>query len=176
MLIDYLPDHLKEIHEMRQITEVAEQPEFDFLLPQNDKAINNQFLETADEYGLARREKIFNISPKASATLEERRFTLSTHILEYRPTTMLFLKKQLDNICGKKGYTLLMKDNVLIVKLALATKSAITAVHAAITKIRPANIALDLDLLYNKQSGIAKYRHSELKAYEHETIRAEVLP
>lgn len=175
-LIEYLPPILKEIKDFQEITSAID-PEFVDVEKAASKVLDDQFIATATEFGIKCLEEMIGIMPKATETLEERRFTLATLFLEKRPTTFNFLKMQLELLCGKDGYTLFCdyENYLLVVRLALAAKSNYTAVENLITQIKPANIVLDLDLLYNRYSKYKGNTHSELSAYQHETLRSEVI-
>ena len=68
-LLDRLPPVLQPILELRQIADTAEQPEFDALWQALETLLSNQFVETADESGIARFERVLGITPRAAADL-----------------------------------------------------------------------------------------------------------
>ena len=75
MLIDYLPEVVKQIKEMQAIT-AAEQPEFDLIEATIEQILANTLITTADEHGIEKFEKELGIEPKKEQTLEERRIAI----------------------------------------------------------------------------------------------------
>ena len=61
-LVSYLPPFLAEFKEIA-ITLEAENPEFVLVWNAAERVLSNEFIETADEYGISRFEKILKILP-----------------------------------------------------------------------------------------------------------------
>lgn len=68
----YLPPYLQEYQELMQAL-TAENPEFKAVWKETQWILDNNFVVSADDYGLSRFEKILEIRPGKSETLEERR-------------------------------------------------------------------------------------------------------
>lgn len=168
---------MREIYEFQIINNACEQPETDSLWQRLEDALKDQFIETAAESGIERLEKICGISPKAEDSLEDRRFRLSSIYIENRPTTLIFLKIQLEQLCGAGNYSISVNSAgyTLTVKVALVSKATLNAVKELITKIKPANIAADIDLLYNRYRAYSGSTHLQMNAHTHETLRSEVI-
>ena len=75
MLVDYLPEVVKQIKEMQAIT-AAEQPEFDLIEATIEQILANALIATADEHGIEKFEKELGIEPTKEQTLEERRVVI----------------------------------------------------------------------------------------------------
>ena len=58
-LVSYLPPFMAGYREVN-IALAAEDPEFVLVWKGTDRVLSNEFITTADEYGIARFEKIFN--------------------------------------------------------------------------------------------------------------------
>lgn len=174
-LLDYLPPFMREFAEMKRIMD-AEQTEVDDLWKSCDKALDEQFVATASEYGISRYERILGIVPKATSTLDERRFTISTRMTEDTPYTMTSLKQKLENLCGKDGYSVELDANnyILKVRIALTARNNYDDVCAMLQKIVPANMVIDASLMYNQNKKFVSYTHEQLKAYTHNQLRNEV--
>ena len=54
-LINYLPEFLREVREYKAILSDAVQPEIDELHQNVERILNNQYIETSDEYGVSAR-------------------------------------------------------------------------------------------------------------------------
>lgn len=76
-LIDYLPPVLQAVLEYVQIT-AAQQPEFELAWDALNFVMDNQFIDTATEEGVAVWEKELNIVPLNTETLEERKQRIKT--------------------------------------------------------------------------------------------------
>lgn len=175
-LLDYYPDYLKEFREIRELS-AAEQLEFNILWGRERDLLNDQFPSTATEAGISRWEKILSITPKASAILDERRFLILTRLAEELPYTMQMLRQQMASLCGKNGYTLLLKNEeyTLIVRVALTVRNSFNDVESLLKRIMPANLKIDLSLLYNQNFKISRFTHAQLHGLNHYDIRNEVI-
>lgn len=99
-LLEYLPPVLQNVREFRTITN-AEQPEIDAAWVALDTVLNDQFLETASEEGVARWEKELSILPLSSDTLESRKQRIKAAWLCGTAYTYRWLCTWLDTIYGK---------------------------------------------------------------------------
>ena len=176
-LIDYIPEFLKDVNEYKAILNLAEQPEMVDLFAAVDDALNDQFIVDATENGVLRWEKILNIVPKATATLDERKFAILTKVNEQTPYTMTALKQKLDSLCGEDGYDVELDSNnyVLKVKLGLGQLSNFMAAGELLKRIVPANMIIELTSKYNKHQLLADKTHKDLSAYTHYQLRNEVV-
>ena len=71
-LVSYLPPFVAEYKEINA-TLTAENPEFEIAWDAANRVLYNEFIATADEYGISKFEKILNIFPSVEDTLESRR-------------------------------------------------------------------------------------------------------
>lgn len=176
-LIEYIPPFLRNVKEYNIILENSEQPEMILLWDALNNGLNDQFVIDATENGVSRWEKILGIVPKATLTLNERKFTILTKINEQLPFTITTLKEQLKNLCGEDGYVLTLNgDNyTLDVKVALTAINNFEDVKSLLQRVVPANLVVTLSLKYNQQELLTKYTHEQLQAYTHYDLRNEVL-
>lgn len=173
-LLEYLPAFLQSVREYKAICQ-SEQPQVEALWQGAQEAMADQFIPTATENGVKRWEKILHITPKATDTLEERRFRILTCINQQTPHTITALRQQLEALCGKEGYTAQCDNNsyTLTVRVALSQKSNYDAVADLLDRVVPANIVIDLSLLYNQHQSLKGYTHGQLKAYTHSQLKTE---
>lgn len=176
-LKDYLPKILLETYEFPLLCSV-EQLEMDNYSASVEEVFDSQFITTAPERGIERYEKIFNIVPYDTDTLDERRFRLLSKINAQLPFTVRMLKQQLTNLCGEDGFTLAISYGryTLDVKVALTAKRNLDAVNELLHSIVPANIVISCSLLYNQHQTLNRFTHAQLAAYTHDELRNEVLP
>ena len=175
-LIEYIPQIFQDIREYKAIFEDGEQEEFNVLWQGIENALNNQFVEYANEAGVKRSEKILNISPKSTATLDERKFTIKSRLNEEIPFTFKMLDKKLKMLCGDDGYILVSipEEYRLVVGLGLVAYNNYYDVENLLKKMVPANIIIEISEIYNRHSGLHGFTYEELEEYTHYQLRNEV--
>ena len=104
-LVSYLPPFMAEYKEIDAALK-AEDPEFVLVWQAADRVLRNEFIETADEYGIARFEAILNILPSSEDTLESRRARVLSRWFSSIPYTERVLIERLTGICGTNNFTL----------------------------------------------------------------------
>lgn len=107
-LLSYLPPFLQDFKENRETLE-AENPEFTLAWNSTDKVLRNEFIETADEYGIARFEGILGIFSSRADTLESRRRRVQARWFNTIPYTLRVLLERLGAICGENNFTVTKK-------------------------------------------------------------------
>ena len=179
-LLEYLPEFIQEIKEMKIIMSVEE----NFLTGFDDNlnlfvknVFKDQFINTATQNGVKRYEDMLKIVSRESEGLDVRRFRLFVRFNEKLPYTVPKLKEQLASLCGEDGYSIML-DVVnfnLVVKIALKSKGMVDEVRAMLERMVPLNMMLDLDLMYNQHMIAGKFTHKFLQKYTHKGVRDEVL-
>ena len=154
LLINYLPLILRKVREYRAITE-AEQPEIFALFDRIQFLLDNQFIETATEYGVSRWERLLNILPKGTQTLDERKFAIYLRLAETLPFTYRRLVQLLDELCGEGNYEIELNhgDYELTVLLEMTVENKVQAVKTMLRRIVPANMQLNVSLKFNFTHG-----------------------
>ena len=172
----YFPDVLKDVREFNVLDE-AETPELKSLYECVKEVLDNGFIETAKENGVARAEKIVGISPRATDTLEERKFNVLAKYNEDLPYTVTKLNELLSILCGEKGYHLEINNGEfkLTVKVELTSKKSKEAVDELLERVTPANMILSVTLMYNQHKTVKMLTNAELRKYTHNGIREEAL-
>ena len=175
-LIDYLPIFERTIKEFDAILTKAEDPEMVVGWDAVDDALKDQFILDATEHGVSRLEKIMGIVPKATETLDERKFTLLVKESEQPPFTINALKIQLESLCGKGNYEVTrdVAAKILYVKIALVAKNSFHDVEVLLERIVPANMLIDLSLKYNQHNRYTSYTHEAMQNFTHDQLRNEV--
>ncbi len=175
-LIHYLPYIIREYAEFQGIMG-AQQPEFEAVWDAVSNLLDNQFIITAGNLGLSRWEKILEISPKGTDTLDDRRFRILTRLNEELPYTMPKLKSILKTLCGENNYSVYLAEGsyLLEVKIGLAAKSNYNDVEDLLHRVSPQNLIISLSLLYNTHEELSQFTHAQLAVMTHEQLRNEVL-
>jgi len=173
-LINYLPYIVRDYAEFQGITE-AEQPEFETAWDSADDLLDNQFISTAGNMGLSRWEKILEITPKGTDTLEDRRFRILTRLNEELPYTLPQLRNILETLCGEGNYSADVTDYTLLVKVGVAAKKNFEDVETLLERVAPANLILTVQQLFNIHQTLAGFTHAQLAYYTHSELRTEEL-
>ena len=172
----YYPDIIKDIREFKVLAE-AQDNSLSLIYDALENIMDDQFIETAKNYGVARLEKIVKIKPKDTDTIEERKFKLLAKYNENIPFTKSRLIELLDTLCGNDGYVLEINNNQfsLNVKVELKQKKNVQAVEETLERIIPINMVFNVELRYNQQITVGKFTHSYLSNKSHKEIREEYL-
>lgn len=104
-LVSYLPSFLAEFKEIVVALE-AENSEFVLVWKAADKVLQNEFIATADEYGISKFETVLNILPSTEDTLESRRARVQAQWLNSIPCTLKAFIIKLVALCGKSDFTI----------------------------------------------------------------------
>lgn len=102
-LVSYLPPFMAEFKETGAALE-AENPEFVLAWKAADRVLYNEFIESADEYGISRFEKILDILPSTEDTLESRRARVQARWLNTVPYTLKVFCAKLAALCGDSDF------------------------------------------------------------------------
>lgn len=141
-LINYLPYYYQDIKEFQLIMSV-ETDEFEQLKAEMENLLNDQFIMTAREPAIARREKIFKIqADPTTETLEFRRKRLINRQSIKLPFTRRYLQKQLDFLLGT-GVAVVEVDAInyiVYIKLAIADAPLFKEILNTIETIVPLNM------------------------------------
>lgn len=174
-LLSYMMPLLRELKEFKEIAK-AEEPEIRLLLNSIEKTLDNMFIETADEYGIARFEKILGIIPNDTATLEERRFDAMVRWNDKLPYTEEALRGFLGVLCGEEGYTLNVNHETyeVTVKLGLESQNSYEEVVSLLDRMAPVNLIKKV-ILFNTHLILANHTHGELSRLTHQGVRDELI-
>ena len=175
-LIDYLPPYMQEYLEIKEILK-AEQPEIDALWSSVETAFANQYIMDATEYGVKRWETMLHISPKATETLDERKFRILTRLNQKLPYTLVRLREALTTLCGDNGFAIDLQANQysITIKLGVGNHNNYQAVNDMLYNMIPANMTRYITLMYNTHQMVGLCRHKDLAAFTHKEVRSEVL-
>lgn len=173
---DYWIEEIKNTKEFTLLSYIEDQELF-LVKDGINKLIDDQFIETAAEKGIARREKMLKIVPFADDTLESRRFRVSNRWNESLPYTYRVLTNKLNQMCGNDGYTIdLNRDSyTLKIRIELTQKRMFEETKLMVRRICPANLVIDIELRYNQHKDFVALTHEQLRSYTHNQLRSEVI-
>lgn len=156
-LVSYLPPFMADFKEIT-VTLEAENPEFVLVWVAAEQVLQNEFIETADEYGISRFEKILNILPSKEDTRETRKARILFQWNNHAPYTMKYLKEKLYEVCGD-NYEIELNDYTLKILTHLSAYGEIENIQTLSENI-PANI---LRTIINDTSPAKLYNYFGIK-------------
>lgn len=174
-LLDYWTPILRNLKDFKEIAN-AEEPELTYLLEAISRTLANTFIETADEYGIKRFEKLMGIYPEDGDTLETRRFRLQVKWNSEVPYTLETLITQIESVCGNGGYNVVLDEQhyILTVKLALSNEKNIETIEKLLDRVVPANL-ITVVTIFNTHSVVGNYTHEHLSAYTQLNVKEDPL-
>ena len=174
VLNDYLPDVLRGNVELESLLD-GQQPEVSSLWDALDGALQDQFPATAGEYGIARWEELLGEPSRDTDTLEDRRFRVLARLSARLPYTEAGLRRSLAELCGGDGFSLEVDGGsyTLTVRVALASAKNFDAAETMVRQMAPANLVMDISLLYRRHQDFESQTHGELAAQTHGALRGE---
>lgn len=149
-LMEYLPDIYQDVVDFVELTETESQ-ELISVEDALNQMLDDQFVVTASEQGIKRREKILGIQadPKIES-LDFRRKRLINRYSTKPPFTVRYLQKQLDFLVGA-GLTIVSADSknfILTVTANIDNAVVFKEVGRTVDVVKPAN------MIYQQQTSL----------------------
>ena len=104
-ILEHLPTVLQEVKELKIVAEL-ENPTLVEEWQKVQNVLDNQFIFSADEEGIARQEKMLGILKQSTDTLESRRLRIATYYTNEIPYTKNTIARMLDAQLGDDKYSL----------------------------------------------------------------------
>lgn len=139
----YVPPFLLKYSELKQLYE-SENPEFKQLNIETDNLLDNQFIGSTNEKGIARYEALLGISGMQEYSLEERQIKVYTAWIDDIPYTFNTFKERIERLCGKGNFTLLVNnvEHKVIITTHLEYQLQSEELERMLDIILPANMVL----------------------------------
>lgn len=175
-LTKYVLDKFKDDKQFAVVVGM-ETPEIEDLWDGCDNIRNDLFIESLTPAGAARTEGIMGLKVKATDSLEVRRFRIAAKNNEQLPYSFNIIDRQLAALCGVDGYSFVVDyaAREIGVRVALTAKGMYDEIENLLLRIRPANMVIDLSLLYNQWITLSTKRWSELSTKTWYQVRNEVV-
>lgn len=148
-LIDYLPPVLRSVREFIAVTD-AQQPEIEQAWAALDLVMDNQFLESATEEGVAMWEKELAIMPLQTDTLEQRKQRIKAAWTYGVVYTYRWLIGWLQAACGANNPAPVLDDYVL--RTYLPISSDYMRILEDMRRYISANVLIDPRILLTRTS------------------------
>lgn len=171
-----LPQLMTEYTELDGIMTV-ETTELNRVEAEHEAVVNNRYITTCNENGVARFEHIMSIVPNSNDTLEDRQFRCISKWNQTIPYNYKVLDEKLAMLCGEGMYELIVdfENQRVFIKLALANKNQFQSVVDLVYSIVPCNMLVDISIMYNTYEVLSKLTHEQMSAYTHEQLRNNVI-
>lgn len=155
----------------------AQDGELGELFDEISRLLSNQFVDTGDEEGVSRREKILGILPDGGETLEFRRQRVLSRLGFMPPYTVESLKVRLEEIFSGEAFSVFCDPESYKISVdgVYTGRRVIWAVLAAVRKIVPCNMVFSIrrkDNTYERLSGLT---HDELSLFEQDILLGEII-
>lgn len=171
-LVSYLPPFLAGYKETCAVL-AAEDPEFVLAWEAADRILKNEFIATADEYGISRFEKMLNIFPAKREALENRRARVQSRWFTRLPYTWRMLIQKMRVICGDSDFKVYVPKGAwyeIGVRVAIEpqTEPLLQEIEQMLKNYLPAN------LCYQVTGNIARIKQVEFFAGSTKSIYVKV--
>lgn len=169
-LINYLPPVLRTVFEFMQITD-AQQPEFERAWEALNFVMDNQFIDTATEEGVAAWEKELNITPFNTDTLDQRKQRIKTAWTYGVVYTYYWLVNWIKNSCGENNPPPTIRDYVL--HTALPITSDYKGILENLRRYISSNVLIDSFLILT-EAKMTLYAGTALRSSIKQTLKMPV--
>lgn len=198
-ILDYIPHFLREVKEYQNIS-LAETPELNDLKNEIDFVLKNQFILTADNYGLGRWESFIDTFLTSEDDIETRRKKLLLMVVENRPYTIKSLQNLLNYVFGDGVFQLSLNKFTLNIMYSTENEVDQNLLKNFLRRTLPANILYKLNgtkddpvnpeipddggdsgggdsgddpvvTTGNTHSYLNSYTHAQLKSYTHGKLK-----
>lgn len=141
-LLNYLPPVLREVLEFQTING-ANEPEISLAWDALSRVLANQFLEDADEYGVAIWEKELGIRPKDTDTLEARKVRIKSMWNLELPYTLPWLRRWLSSVSEGMPFEAYTKDYTLHILTEWDRDGQVDSIKNILEHTVPANMVIN---------------------------------
>ena len=172
LLKNYIAPFFYDVKEIKEIIDSL-QEEFNIIGTNAEQSLNNMFILSTDEDGIARYEKITGIIPKGTDTLQDRQFNVLSKFQNKLPYTDEYLKNTISLLTNNDFEINIDNDNYEVtVKIGLSAQKQFDTINQLLKDVIPANMLISLNYLYNKYSKYeGLYTYGEMAEYTYKGLR-----
>ena len=169
-----LPQLMTEYTELDGIMTV-ETTELNGVEVEHEALVNNRYIHTCNEDGVARFEHIMSIIPNSNDTLVDRQFRCISKWNQTIPYNYKVLDEKLALLCGEGAYELIVDftNQSVHIKLALVNENQFQSVVDLVNSIVPCNMLINVNIMYNTHEVLSKLTHERMSAYTHAQLRSQ---
>lgn len=150
-LIEYFPLFLQDNREFKIISNI-EDVELEKIKAKIEEILKEVIVSNAENYGLKRYEKIYNIE-NSSNDLIVRRYNILAKINNRVPYTMNWLRNKLNNTIGEENYRISIDydKKILEIEILAIFKEIATVLYKDLREQLPANLQIAVNLFQIEQ-------------------------
>lgn len=175
-LIDYLPPVLHGVLEFQAING-ANEPEIILAWDALDRVLDNQFLDSADEIGVAVWEGELALYPKGADTLGTRKLRIKAQQNLRPPFTLNWLRRWLDAQYGSLGASTVAynpTNYMLTVRVPYAEDYDYTEAARLLAWAIPCNVVIDWSLAQHTEAAHQLYTGFAVRIGRHVDVTCEI--
>lgn len=173
--IEYIPEVLQEQKEFIAIGSAVDM-QLAMLQSQYDQMMKNRYIDTADAATLRRQQAILGLEYNPDMSLEEQRSQIKARKQVRFIINLQRIRTMLAEITGNDATLSMDYDALLMtVRVALPSKHNLRTVEELLADTVPANVVLNIYLLYNQHGFLKHFTHARLAELTHKQIRSDVL-
>lgn len=163
LLSKYLPEFVANTKEFKEMHKV-EQPEIDNLFLECDNRLTDMFVLGSSEYATKRYEKIVNIVPKLTDSLQKRQLDILAIYNEVPPFTYERLIEMLTSLLGIGGFKIFLDIPNYYLKIVLSknNKEYKNQVNEMLERIVPVNIVIEFEIDWNTWGDLKVFNWQKL--------------
>lgn len=167
-----LPGMLKPIQDLKALCN-RYGVELEKLYSNISELFNDQFISTASVDVISKWEERLQIVPKATDTLDERRFRILTKINDKPPYTFNYVENKLVEFCGRGNFRLILDPELysLLVQLSDDSISNTETIAIWLKQLIPANLTFTIERFRSRHNELNVFTHEELSAYTQDEIK-----
>ena len=174
MLLSYLPKFMQDVEEIQQVM-YSTQPEIENINKNIENILKDFFVLDTSVEGIKHYEKIVQIIPKLTDSLEKRKYDILAIYNQILPFTLEGLKEKLNVICGEDGYTIdMIYDKfILNVRISLEKKELFLTVNNLLEMIVPVNLIINFNIDYNIWKDLNKVTWRRLNSIKWKDVKED---
>ena len=148
-IIEYVPNFLQEVREFKILSNIEDE-ELEKLKLQIDNILKEVIVNTSEDYGLKRYEKIYNIKV-ISDDMDIRRFNIISKMNNKIPFTYKWLDNKLKQLVGEDNYRFNIEyDNYkVIIRIVYLFGNIVDTLQQDLKELLPANLIIQINLFSN---------------------------
>lgn len=148
-LKSHLPKYMQEYKEISTIMS-TENPEFQLVDNESERIFNNLYIKYCNEDGIAHFEKILNIDPGGSISLDARISKVLSKWSETLPYTYKTLINRLNSLCGENNYSINLNNYILELITHFEDSDQVIILLEMLSDLLPANVLIHLTNSLNR--------------------------
>lgn len=169
-----MPDVLTVIPEVRGCYEIANEMA-DFFFSEIQKLDVERNTDTATEFGISRKEKMYGLKAFDTDTLEERRLRIKIHETFYKTLNIYNLEDTLRKLTDGDAKVDIDKVNKsVLVTIGLSSFKKLLQIKNFIRKYIPVDWSGEETVLYNRFSQYSGYTFSQMSDKTFNELKKEV--